>query len=181
VSLVYRFGGSPAPRQAAEPMPVTTAAAPAPAPALAPEPAPPPAPAAPPPAAPVIVHFSADALFGFDSSTLRPGATSQLDALASDLRNVQYSDIRIVGHTDRLGRAAYNQRLSERRADAVAAYLVHAGLPAARVHSSGMGEREPLTQPTECVGKVASPALITCLQRDRRGDVQVDGSRGEPR
>ena len=175
VSVVYRFGGS-TPVARVQSAPAYVAAAPAPAPQPAPvsaAPIPAPGPASP----SVTVHFSADALFDFDRSTLKPDGIRQIEVLANDLRNVQYDQIRVIGYTDRLGGAAYNERLSRRRADAVTAYLVRTGLPADRIASSGAGESDPVTSPGLCRGNTATPALVACLQPDRRVDVQVDGMR----
>lgn len=176
VGLVYRFGGAPAPRAMAPMQAVVATAAPVPAPApqvvaVPPPPAPSPRPV------PVTVHFAADALFGFDQSALRPAGARALDAFANDLRGVQYDSIKVVGHTDRLGAAGYNEALSRRRADAVAAYLARTGLPASRLSSSGAGESQPLTAAADCKGNAPTPALVACLQPDRRVDVQVDGMR----
>jgi OOP family OmpA-OmpF porin len=182
LSVVYRFG-APAPVQrSAAPAPVMAVAAPMPPPAPAPVAVAPPAPA--PAPAPVVlpprmvtVHFSADALFDFDRSTLRPEGLRQLDAFAGDLRNVQYDNVRVVGHTDRIGTARYNEDLSRRRADAVAGHLAQAGLPATRLASSGAGESAPVTAAADCRGNAPTPTLIACLQPDRRVEVQVDGMR----
>jgi OOP family OmpA-OmpF porin len=175
--LVYRFGGSPAAPRAAAAMPAYVAAAPAavvapPAPVVVAQPAP--APMVPPPAR---VHFSADALFGFDQAKLRPEGGRELDAFASQLRDVQYDKVRVTGHTDRLGSAAYNERLSRQRADAVSAHLVGAGIPAAKLASSGAGEATPVTASDSCKGARQTPALVACLQPDRRVEVEVDGLR----
>jgi len=176
LGLVYRFGGAPAPRAAAPAPAYVASAAPAPAPA----PQPPPVAVMPPPAprpAPVTVHFAADALFGFDKSELRAEGKQALDGLAGELRGVEYDSIRVVGHTDRLGSTEYNERLSRRRAEAVAAYLASTGIPASRLASSGVGESQPVTAAADCKGKTPTPALVACLQADRRVDVQVDGMR----
>jgi OOP family OmpA-OmpF porin len=123
------------------------------------------------------VHFAADALFGFDKSELRTEGRRALDGFAGELRGVEYDRIRVIGHTDRLGKPAYNERLSRRRADAVAAYLASTGVPASKLASSGAGEREPVTASADCKGNTPTPALVACLQADRRVDVQVDGMR----
>jgi OOP family OmpA-OmpF porin len=178
VGLVYRFGGSPAVPRAAAPEPafVATARAPVveqPAPMAAPQPVPPPLPAP----APVRVRFSADALFGFDQAQLRPEGGRELDAFAGKLRDVQYDSVRVTGHTDRLGSLDHNARLSRQRADAVSAHLVRAGIPAGKLASSGAGETAPVTASADCKGGQATPALVACLQPDRRVEVQVDGLR----
>ncbi|MDB5859083.1 MAG: ompA-like transrane domain protein [Ramlibacter sp.] len=178
VGLVYRFGGAPPAPRAMAPAPALVAvAAPAPPPQAAPMVAVPPPPAPRPLPAPVTVHFAADALFGFDQSTLRPEGMRALDAFANDMRSVQYDSVKVVGHTDRLGASDYNDRLSRRRADAVAAYLASTGLPASRLASSGAGESQPVTAAADCKGTAPTPSLIACLQPDRRVDVHVDGMR----
>lgn len=186
LSLVFPFGRPPV---------ATMAQAPAPRPMSAPAPmAPPPAPvvAAPPPvvAAPVpppppppplarrSVNFSADSLFGFDQSGIGPDGRTALDAFARDLQGTQYDVIRVTGHTDRLGSSAYNQALSQRRAESVKDYLVSAGgISAGKVTAAGAGETQPVTSPQDCKGNTPSPKLIACLQPDRRVSVEVTGTR----
>ncbi|MGV3571258.1 MAG: outer membrane beta-barrel protein [Ramlibacter sp.] len=177
LGLVYRFGGSPPAPRAAAPAPAFVAAAPAPAPApmVIPAPAPMPAPVVRP--APTRVHFSADALFGFDESTLRPEGARELDAFAGQLRGVEYDKVSVTGHTDRLGPAAYNERLSRQRAESVGAHLVRAGVPAAKLSTSGAGETAPVTASGACKGQRPTAALRACLQPDRRVEVEVDGLR----
>jgi OOP family OmpA-OmpF porin len=183
LGVVYYFGGRAAPARAAAAAPAYASAPVAPPPpvvreaAVAAPPVPLPVPAAPAPAPLVTVRFSADALFDFDRSALHAQGRRDLDAFVGELRRVQYDRIEVVGHTDRLGSGAYNAALSRRRAVAVAAHLAAAGIPADRITSSGAGEADPLTATTDCRGKAATPALIACLQPDRRVDVQVRGMR----
>lgn len=174
VGLVYRFGGktpAPAPRAAA---PEPVAAAPAPQPvAVTPPPAPKPVP-------PALrkVSFSADSLFDFGKSAVKPAGKQQLDKLAADLRGVDYDVITVTGHTDRIGSHAYNMKLSTRRAEAVQAYLVEtAGIPAGKVAARGTNGSDPVTKPGDCKGKKATKALIACLQPDRRVEVEVSGTK----
>jgi OOP family OmpA-OmpF porin len=147
-------------------------AAPPPPPAPRPPPPPPPAP----PPQPVTVTLSADALFDFDSSTLRPAGRQSLDKLAEDLRGMTYEVLIVGGHTDRIGTDAYNQALSERRANSVRDYLVQSGIPANDVRATGYGEARPVTTLQQCQGQ-AGAALIACLQPDRRVEVEVSGTR----
>lgn len=176
VGLVYRFG---APTAAARP--VAMAPEPTPQPYVAPAPVAQPAPAPMPAAEPVVVkrvNLSADSLFGFDSSVVNARGKTALDQLAADLRGVQYDAIRVTGHTDRLGRAAYNQALSTRRATAVTDYLVTSGgIARAKVTATGVGETAPVTTTEDCRGSTPTAALIACLQPDRRVEIEVSGSR----
>ena len=191
VSLVFPFGRapSPAPRTTLAPLYVApVAATPAPAPvapiAVAAAPAPvvvvPAAPASAAPAAPArrSVRFSTDTLFAFDQSEVRPDGRVALDAFTRDLRGAAFDVVIVEGHTDRLGSDAYNQNLSMRRAQAVRAYLVtNGGLDGARITATGRGESDPVTAVGDCVGNKATARLVSCLQPDRRVEVEVNGTR----
>jgi len=175
MSLVFPFG-----RKTPQPVAAVT-------PAAYVAPPPPPAPIAvapPPPPAPVAVvlpkkvQFSADSLFTFDKAVVRPDGRTALDTFSRDLQGARYSMISVEGNTDRLGSEAYNQKLSQERADAVKAYLVaNGGIDASKVSAAGRGETNPETKPGECKGNKPTPALIACLQPDRRVDVEVTGER----
>ena len=80
-----------------------------------------------------------------------------------------------VGHADRIGSAAYNQKLSEKRAASVKDYLVKKGIPANRVYTEGKGSKQPVTKPGECKGP-KSAKVIACLQPDRRVDIEIIGT-----
>ena len=173
LGLLYRFGGSkPAPAPRAEVRePVRVAAAPPPV-VAAPEPVVVAAPM------PERVTFSTDSLFTFDKSIVKPEGKRDLDKFAQDLRGTQFNQISITGHTDRLGSDAYNMRLSNRRAEAVKAYLVDpAGIDASKIVTHGKGETEPVTKPGECKGNKPTKKLIACLQPDRRVEVEVAGTK----
>ncbi len=180
LSVVYRFGAPAAAPRAEAPVPAAAPAvvmAPAPPPPVAVSPALPPADPVAPPPAPTRVRFSADAMFDFDQATLRPAGQQQLDVFAQQLRGVRHDGVQVIGHTERIGSLAYNMRLSERRAAAVEAYLARSGVAMAGMSSRGMGENQPITAPGDCQGHAPTPALIACLQPDRRVEVEVSGSR----
>ncbi|GHU34462.1 membrane protein [Betaproteobacteria bacterium] len=132
---------------------------------------------APPPPPPVRAKetIAADALFDFDKAVLRPEGKAKLDAVAAASTRLTLEVVIAVGHTDRFGSAAYNQRLSERRAAAVKDYLVGKGIPANRVYTEGKGSKQPVTQPGDCKGP-KSPKVIQCLQPDRRVDIEIIGT-----
>lgn len=168
-----------------DPVMKTAAAAPAPAPAPAPRPIAAPAPAqkpavvaqaAPARPQPQRMRFSADALFDFDKSVLKPEGRAMLDDFANQLSGATYEIIETTGHTDRFGSHAYNQKLSERRANAVKDYLVSRNIPASRITASGKGETQPVTGAGECTGP-KSARVIACLQPDRRVDVEMTGTK----
>lgn len=140
-----------------------------------PEAAPAPAKPAPTPAA-EKVKLSADALFDFDKAVLKPEGKQKLDQLASQARNLRLEVILAVGHTDRIGSDAYNKGLSERRAQAVKAYLVSKGLESNRIYTEGKGESQPVTG-NQCNNTGGRTALIACLQPDRRVEVELIGTK----
>jgi OOP family OmpA-OmpF porin len=153
------------------------AAAVLPPPAVVAQAAPTPAPAPSPAAVPFRkkVSFSADALFAFDKAVLKPEGKVMLDGLVAELKNVNYDVIALTGHADRFGSDAYNQKLSERRANSVKDYLVVKGVPASRITAVGHGETQPETKPGDCKGP-KSAKVIACLQPDRRVDVEMTGT-----
>ncbi len=81
-------------------------------------------------------------LFEFDRADIRN--TAAIDVVADQLLKNPALDVRIIGHTDSRGAADYNQRLSERRAEAVARYLQNKGVSARRITSVGQGESHPV-------------------------------------
>jgi OOP family OmpA-OmpF porin len=139
----------------------------------------PPAPAAP-VAAPKPtgekITVAADALFDFNKAVLRPEGKAKLDELVAKANAIKLEVILVVGHTDRIGSAQFNQGLSERRAAAVKTYLVSKGIEANRVYTEGKGKTQPVTG-DKCKGNAATKALIACLQPDRRADIEVIGTK----
>lgn len=180
LGLVYRFGEKeqpPAPIAATPPPPVVAAA---PAPVVAPEPqlvvvvVPPPAPRK----VVFAADSSADSLFDFGKSNVKPTGQRVLDKFATDLKGANFEVITVTGHTDRIGSPAFNNKLSARRAEAVKDYLVaSAGIPASKIVARGKGGTEPMTKPGECKGNKANKKLIACLGPDRRVEVEVAATR----
>lgn len=161
VSLNYAFNPPPAP----------PAPAPAPAPVVeTPPPAPEPvAPPPPPPARFEKVTLDANKTFGFDSATVITPAP-QLDEIAAALQaDTTINNVDITGYTDRLGSDKYNQKLSERRANAVRDYLVSKGVDGSRLRATGKGKADPIV--TDCKQKKKSD-LIACLAPNRRVEVE---------
>jgi OOP family OmpA-OmpF porin len=147
-----------------------------PAPAAAPAKAAAPAPAAAPKPAATKVTLAADALFDFNKADLRPEGKAKLDKLAGDVKGIKLEVILAVGHADRLGGDAYNQKLSEKRAESVKAYLVSKGIEANRVYTEGKGEKQPVTKADQCKG-AKSKKVVDCLQPDRRVEIEVIGTK----
>ncbi|HDS0951512.1 TPA: OmpA family protein [Stenotrophomonas maltophilia] len=135
----------------------------------------PPRPPSPPPPAPAPLpeqplRLSADALFGFDSAVLSAEGQQAVQGVLAQVREAsQVQAIQVVGYTDRIGAAGYNQQLSQRRAEAVRQALVQGGVPAASISAEGRGAAEPLVQ---CEQRNRRE-LIACLAPNRR--VQIAG------
>ena len=122
--------------------------------------------------------FSADSLYDFDKTTVKPAGKQDLDKLAAELTGARYDVITVTGHTDRIGSPAYNMKLSTHRAEEVKTYLVEsAAISAGKIAARGVGESEPVTKPGECKGHKATKALIACLQPDRRVEIEVSGTK----
>ena len=158
-----------------DPVAGKAAAAPAPRVAAAVEPPAPAAPAAAARSAPQAITFSADALFAFDKSVLKPEGKAALEEFSRQLGSARYDVILVTGHTDRFGSNEYNQKLSERRANAVKDFLVSRDIPADRITAQGKGATQPVTPSGACNG-VRSIKVIECLQPDRRVHAEATGT-----
>lgn len=140
---------------------------PAPKPAVTP-PAPPPAPA-PKPAVPKSekVTYAADTFFDFDKYALKPEGKAKLDDLIGKMAGMNLEVIIAVGHTDWIGTEQYNQKLSERRANAVKEYLVSKGVEKNRVYTEGKGELQPIASNKTAEGRA----------KNRRVEIEMVGTR----
>ena len=169
VGLTWAFGGPPAPPvvplvTSTRTQETTVVTTPPPAPVIVPPPPPP-------PQAPKMQKFtlSASELFAFNSAKLAP-SQPKLDEVASTMQaNSDIASVTIVGYTDRIGGTAYNQKLSEQRANSVKAYLEGKGVSASRLTAVGKGEADPVV---ECKDEKKRPALIKCLEPNRRVEIE---------
>ena len=139
-------------------------------------PPPPPPPPAPPPAPGLQkITLATKALFDFDKAVLKPEGKAAIDTeVISKLKDVTTLELVLVtGHTDPIGTQAYNQKLSERRADAVRDYLVSKGVAKDKIETLGMGKTQPV--PGLACHQKERKALIECYAPDRRVEVEVKG------
>ena len=114
----------------------------------------------------IEVTFASGLLFAFDSDQILPAAGTNLRELATSLNKYPDSQLLIVGHTDNVGDASYNQRLSERRSSSAATYLATQGVARTRLAASGKGESEPVTTNDTDAGR----------QQNRRVEVAIYAS-----
>lgn len=92
----------------------------------------------------LIVNLPQDILFETESAALRPDLQSDLRAVAANLQQFPDTRVQVVGHADNTGSAAFNQDLSARRAQSVAATLAGAGVNPGRISAIGRGEDAPI-------------------------------------
>src|SRR3990170_528241 len=114
----------------------------------------------------IQVTFASGLLFPYDSDVLQPAARANLTELANSLKKYPESQLLIVGHTDDTGSDSYNMGLSQRRADAAAAFLASQGIARARIQTSGKGESEPVATNESDAGR----------QQNRRVEVAIYAS-----
>ncbi|QPI63443.1 OmpA family protein [Vreelandella venusta] len=125
------------------------------------------------PVQPQEVSFSTDFLFGFDSYAISSQDRSELQrAIQSIQAEFQTPTTIVTGHTDRIGSAEYNLRLSEHRAKAVADALVEGGGSPHNIRYTGMGQSDPLVSCQNIVGA----ALKECLAPNRRVEILLQES-----
>jgi outer membrane protein OmpA-like peptidoglycan-associated protein len=113
----------------------------------------------------LVVNVS-DVLFDFDSANLKPGAREKVARIASILHSHPDLKIEVEGHTDSVGSDAYNQRLSERRAESVRVGLVQQGVNRGVVGTAGFGESRP----------VATNGTPSGRQQNRRVEIVISGA-----
>ncbi len=104
----------------------------------------------------IQVTFESGLLYDFDSDVVRSAARTNLHELAASLDKYPGTDLVIIGHTDQVGSADYNQGLSERRATAAASYLVTQGVDGSRIGTRGLGETEPVASNDTESGRAAN-------------------------
>lgn len=111
-----------------------------------------------------IVLTLGDVLFTTGSAELQPGGYDNLNRLVDFLNQYPDRDALIEGHTDNVGSAESNERLSQQRADAVRAYLTRRGIDGVRLSTWGMGEAQPVATNDTAAGR----------QQNRRVEIVIE-------
>lgn len=99
------------------------------------------------------IDVNSEVSFDFDSAALKPAFLPTLEKVAGILRRYNRSIVHVIGYTDDIGSAAYNQKLSERRASSVAQYLAAQGVQPDRLYTEGRGERDPRANNATAAGR----------------------------
>jgi OOP family OmpA-OmpF porin len=95
-------------------------------------------------------------LFKNNGSELAPASHAELDSIAAILVEHPQATVNIIGHTDSSGSAAYNQKISEDRANAVSDYLQEKGVKESQINASGEGESNPIATNKTAEGRSAN-------------------------
>jgi len=120
--------------------------------------------------APAMAEVEKKFALYFDFDSTQVGDVSNIVNYIGSLASLQ--SVKLVGYADFIGSAAYNEQLSKRRAEAVAAKLGQAGVDYSKMTIGYMGESAPVAN---CTGRGAE--LIACLRPDRRVDVEIMGQK----
>jgi outer membrane protein OmpA-like peptidoglycan-associated protein len=129
----------------------------------------------------LIVNLS-DVLFDFNKATLRPGAREKLAKVAGIVLAHPGLKTQAEGHADAIGGDQYNQRLSERRAESVRAFLLQQGITAETVTAAGFGESRPVATNGTAEGRQQNRRVELVVSGDpigtTGGDVETTGTSG---
>jgi outer membrane protein OmpA-like peptidoglycan-associated protein len=117
----------------------------------------------------LLLTISGQLQFETGSATVKPGLRQSLLRVADVLRANPGSYVSIIGHTDNVGSAAFNQALSERRAYAVRNELVLAGVPPSSMFTIGRGFSEPRADNATADGRAANRRVELVITRPRPG------------
>ena len=117
----------------------------------------------------MVITLSGSVLFRSDEATLLPEAQTRLGQVADALLATKERPLVVEGHTDNQGSDAHNLELSQRRAEAVRAFLIQRGYSAARVRATGIGEARPIAENETAEGRannrrveiIVEPASVT--------------------
>ena len=104
----------------------------------------------------LILNMPSNVTFAVDSAAIDPAFQTTLGSVANTLSRYEKSYVDVLGHTDSTGSDAYNQSLSERRAESVANFLANSGVQRARLATKGYGESQPIASNATEAGRAAN-------------------------
>ena len=101
----------------------------------------------------IKVTFDSGSLFDFNKSSLKPEAKESLDKFAAKMADMSHTNINVYGHTDNVGSAAANKKVSDQRANAVANYLMQKGIAKDRIVADGLSFDFPVADNATAEGR----------------------------
>ncbi|QPG65122.1 OmpA family protein [Pseudomonas sp. BIGb0427] len=110
--------------------------------------------------------LSSKVLFGSDVDTLNAQSRTIVERIGKSLLSVNIQRVRVDGHTDASGRAAYNEQLSKRRAQSVANVLVGVGMRPENVETRGLGSSEPVASNDTRAGRLENRRVSIVVASD---------------
>jgi len=116
------------------------------------------------------ITMNSEVSFAFNSALIKPAFRSTLDKVSDILDRYSRSHINIVGYTDSVGSATYNQGLSRRRAESVASYVERRGVQSSRIRTEGRGESDPRASNATAAGRQLNRRVELLIIPDR--DIQ---------
>lgn len=121
----------------------------------------------------LLLRMPAGITFDFNSYSVRPEFQATLNEVASTLAAYPQTYVDVLGHTDSVGSDAYNQTLSEQRAQAVASYLTARGVNTARIATRGYGETMPIASNDTDAGRAQNRRVEIKVVPVRQQDIQT--------
>jgi len=119
--------------------------------------------------------------FDFDKATMRDDQRKEIDDwMTKEWKGVTLGAVIVTGHTDRIGSAAYNKKLSEARATTVKDYITSKGVDQKLIFWEGKGFTNPVPVTKFCDNKMSRKQLIECLAPNRRVDIEAVGQKPKP-
>ena len=120
----------------------------------------------------LLLRMPSGITFAFNDASVQPQFRPTLDEVSSILSQYPKTYIDVYGHTDSDGSDAYNQTLSERRAQSVAGYLSSHGVQSARIATRGFGETQPIASNATEEGKAANRRVEIKISPVTESDVR---------
>lgn len=112
-----------------------------------------------------VIVLNDKVLFAFNSAELSPDAKALLGDIVNRIDSNTVVGVTVKGHTDSVGSDAYNNKLSQRRADSVAAFMVSQGVDAAKVKAEGFGESQPVADNSTDQGRAKNRRVEIVIDR----------------
>lgn len=128
----------------------------------------------------MVITLSGSVLFATNKSELMPAATERLNQVAEALKAVEGRNIRVVGFTDNVGKDDYNQKLSQKRAEAVRTHLVSRGVRDDLVVAEGKGEADPVASNASADGRANNRRVEIIVEGGSQGSQGSQGGSSSP-